>query len=104
MANARSFDRASLSGNPVGRPRTAAPEPSKAASALIAARNWQAKQAAGIGSGSGGRSRSIQSGAEISAARGAYRAERRFDNETGFFSPNSAAAGGSGTSPKNPWS
>lgn len=47
--------------------------------------------------------RSSTSGAEVSFRRGESRQERRFAGERGFFSPDSAAEGGSGTSPRNPW-
>lgn len=80
MPEGRSFARASIGGNPVGRPRTAAPDPSRAASALIAAQRWQAKRAAAIGSG-GSVQRSLQSAGELSAARGAQRADSRFEGE-----------------------
>lgn len=80
MPEGRSFARASIGGNPVGRPRTAPPDPSRAASALIAAHRWQAKRAAAIGSG-GPVQRSLQSAGELSAARGAQRADRRFEGE-----------------------
>lgn len=95
MPEGRPFSRASIGGNPVGRPRTAAPEPSSAASALIAAQRWQAKRAAAIGSG-GPVQRSLQSGAELSAARGAQRAERRFEGEEAIGRRIRSAA-------ENPW-
>lgn len=80
MASGRSFSRASLSGNPVGRPRTAAPEPSQAARALLAAQNWQSKRGLSVGQDQPA-ARSAQSGGAISAARGQQRAERRFEGE-----------------------
>ena len=80
MPQGRSFSRASIGGNPVGRPRTAPPDPDQAARALIAAKNWEAKRGASIGSG-GSRQRSIGSGAEISAARGEARRGTRFEGE-----------------------
>lgn len=80
MAGARSFSRASLSGNPVGRPRTNPPEPDERAKALIAAKNWEAKRGGSIGSG-GSQQRSIGSGAEVSAARGEERRGTRFEGE-----------------------
>jgi hypothetical protein len=100
MAEASRFARATMGGNPVGRPRTSPPPPGRVASALIAASRWQQKR------GLDQRDtvpRSAQSGADIAAARGQWRAERRFDDERGFFSPDSAANGGTGTSARNPW-
>jgi hypothetical protein len=99
MASASAFRRASLGGNPVGRPRTAEPDRGRVADALIAATRWQQKR--GLDQQSHN-PRSAQSGADISAARGQWRAERRFDNERGFFSPDAAAGGGNGVSAKNP--
>jgi len=99
----RTFSRASTGGNPVGRPATHGPESSGPAKAMIAATHWQQKRGAVIGQGTP-TARSAQSGAAISAARGQYRSERRFSDESNFFNPNTAANGGSGTSPKNPWS
>ena len=100
MEGASAFRRASLGGNPVGRPRTAEPDRGRVADALIAATRWQQKR--GLDQQSHN-PRSAQSGADISAARGQRREERRFDNERGFFNPDAARNGGSGTSPKNPW-
>jgi len=100
MEGASAFRRASLGGNPVGRPRTAAPDRGRVADALIAATRWQQKR--GL-DGRATNARSAQSGGDISAARGQWRAERRFEGERGFFSPDAAANGGSGASAKNPW-
>ena len=80
MATGRSFARASLSGNPVGRPRTAPRKPSRAARAMIAAQNWQSKRGLTVGQDQG-TARSAQSGGAISAARGQANAGRRFDGE-----------------------
>ena len=80
MAGARSFSRATLGGNPVGRPRTNPPEPGGRTKALIAAMNWEAKRGSSVGSG-GSQQRSIGSGAEISAARGEARRGTRFEGE-----------------------
>jgi hypothetical protein len=99
MAGASAFRRASMGGNPVGRPRTAEPARGRVADALIAANRWQQKrgldQRATVG-------RSAQGSGDISYARGQWNAERRFEGERGFFSPDSIANGGTGTSPKNP--
>jgi len=100
MADASRFSRASMGGNPVGRPRTAEPDRGRIANALIASRRWQQKRGMDQQSSN---PRSAQSGADISAARGQWREERRFDNERGFFSPDAASNGGSGVSAKNPW-
>ncbi|MCE2836906.1 MAG: hypothetical protein LW834_08075 [Cyanobium sp. 49614_E6] len=101
MASASAFRRASLGGNPVGRPRTANPDPGPVASALIAANRWQQKR--GLDR-TDSNPRAAQSGGAVSAARGQYRQERRFDNERGFYNPNATANGGSGVSPSNPFS
>jgi hypothetical protein len=100
VEGASAFRRASLGGNPVGRPRTAEPDRGRVADALIAATRWQQKR--GLDQQSHN-PRSAQSGADISAARGQWREERRFDNERGFFNPDAAANGGTGVSAKNPW-
>ena len=107
---ARSFSRATVGGGKVGRPSTRstfqfagdASRLSPEARTLIASQRWTERR---------GRQkpetapqyRSITSGAEVSANRGAYNADRRFDGERGWYNPNAAANGGSGTSPKNPW-
>lgn len=96
MAAARSFSRASLGGNPVGRPRTAAPDPDRAARALIAAKNWEAKRGGSVGSG-GSRQRSIGSGSEIAAARGEARRSTRFEGEAQLGRRQRSSA-------ENPWS
>ena len=80
----RSFSRATLGGNPVGRPRTSAPDQSAAARALIAATRWRQKSGSGVGQRTPSNS-AAQSGADLSAARGAWRAERRFADESNFF-------------------
>lgn len=59
---------------------------SQATKALIAAQRYK-QQMASVKAETGARSRSISSGGEISAQRGQYRSERRFDGETGFFNP-----------------
>lgn len=69
---------------------------------LIASQRWQ-EQRGREKPETAPRFRSISSGAEISANRGAFNADRRFAGERGFFSPDAAAEGGSGTSVKNPW-
>lgn len=102
MAGASAFRRASLGGNPVGRPRTADPNPGRVANALIASKRWQEKR--GLDRRDTATPRSAQSGGDISAARGQWNADRRFDDERGFFNPDAAANGGAGTSAKNPWS
>lgn len=96
MPEARPFSRATLGGNPVGRPRTAAPDPGTVAKALIAAQTWQSKRAASIASAVPVQ-RSISSGGEISARRGEQRRERRFEGEGG---PRRGLTGGA----TNPWS
>jgi hypothetical protein len=100
MDGASRFSRASMGGNPVGRPRTAPPDRGRVADALIAAQRWQQKR--GLDQAPTA-PRAAQSGADIAAARGQWRQERRFEGERGFFSPDAAANGGSGISAKNPW-
>lgn len=80
MNQGRPFSQATIGGNPVGRPATAPPEPSRIARALIAARQWQAKQGTLAGQAQSG-PRAAQSGAAINAARGQQRRETRFDGE-----------------------
>lgn len=91
MNQGRPFLQATIGGNPVGRPATAAAEPSRAARALIAARQWQSKQGTLAGQAQGG-SRSAQSGAAINAARGQQRRETRFDGERAIGSTRSDSA------------
>lgn len=80
MNQGRPFSQATIGGNPVGRPATAAPEPSRAARALIAARQWQSKQ--GVLAGQAQHNpRSAQPGAAINAARGQARRDTRFEGE-----------------------
>lgn len=91
MSQGRPFAQATVGGNPVGRPTTAAPEPSRAARALIAARQWQSKQGTIAGQAQGG-ARSAQSGAAINAARGQQRRDTRFDGERAIGSTRSDSA------------
>lgn len=110
---ARSFSRASLPGNGAGRPAVNGTGYQFAgdkkrleavAKRAIASKRWNDKQIRKNNGEPKGLSRSsINTGGDISALRGQYRSERRFSNERGFYSRNSKAEGGSGTSPKNPF-
>lgn len=80
MSSARPFSRATVGGNPVGRPRTTPEEPNARTRALIAARNWQAKRGAAANSDAP-TARSAGTGASIAAARGEQRRGTRFDGE-----------------------
>jgi hypothetical protein len=74
----RSFSDASLTGNPVGRPRTSsAVEPSRAAKALIAAKRYRTHMDTRGTPRDVGAARSINSGAEVSYLRGARNQEIR---------------------------
>jgi hypothetical protein len=85
----RSFSRATLGGNSVGRPATRNTDSSSYAKALIAANRWQQKRGGSVGQRTPANS-SAQSGADIAAARGQYRAERRFADESNFFNPDAS--------------
>lgn len=80
MSSARPFSRATVGGNPVGRPRTTPEEPNARTRALIAARNWQAKRGAAANSDAP-TARSASTGASIAAARGEQRRGTRFEGE-----------------------
>lgn len=107
---ARPFGRAAVSGGKRGRPTANAtyqfagsPDRlSPQAQQLIAAQRWQ-EQRGREKPETAPQFRSISSGADISANRGAFRAERRFAGERTVFSPNALSQGGSGSSAANPW-
>ena len=70
----------------------------------IASKRWTDKQIrVNNGEPRGTGRRSINTGGDVSALRGAYRSQRRFSNEKSFYSADSRAEGGSGQSPKNPF-
>ena len=108
---ARGFSSASVGGNRPGRPTTNstyqfAGDPDRLtpqAKQLIAAQGWQ-QRSGRVKRETAPQSRSISSGAEVSANRGAQRRGKQFEGERRPFSPDSLAEGGSGTSPSNPFS